>query len=408
MTEHPADRSAPSNLPKVKLRPRKAQPFFGRHPWVRDSGVDSVQGKVDDGDVVQLVSDKDRFIAYGVINQQSHLRVRLYSWDEATKLNDAFWRSRLERAIAMRRDLGLIRDDAGCRLVYSEADGLSGLVVEYFAGHLVVQITSLGMYRRLDTIVRLLNELMQPKSISLRGEAGILKLEGLEIEPRTVHGELPAEPIEIVENDLRYEVDLGEGQKTGFYLDQRDNRRVAASYLRPQAKVLDMFCYSGGFALNAAKHAQTSWVHGVDGSGPAISAAQRNAERNQLTGISFEKADCFDYLKNRVDASDQYDAVVLDPPKFTKTRRTIDEALRAYFHINRHAVQVLRPGGILVTCSCSGNVSRDEFVMMLMGVAQKTGRDLRLLEQRGAAPDHPVGATCLETEYLKCFIVSVG
>ncbi|RCS41591.1 class I SAM-dependent rRNA methyltransferase [Bremerella cremea] len=390
------------------MRPRKAQPFFGRHPWVRDSGIDKVIGKVEDGDVVELISDKDRFIAYGLINRNSHLRVRLYSWDPEAKLDHAFWRSRLERAIQMRRELGMLREDSGCRLVYSEADGLSGLVVEYFAGHLVIQITSLGMYKQLEQIVALLEDLLQPKSISLRGEAGILKLEGLEIEPRVVSGEVPAEPIELVENDLRYEVGLSEGQKTGFYLDQRDNRRVAANIIPAGSKVLDMFCYSGGFALNAAKHAQASHVHGVDGSGPAISAAERNAERNQLTNVTFEKADCFDYLKARVDAGDQYDAIVLDPPKFTKSRRTIDEALRAYFHINRHAAQLLRPGGILVTCSCSGNVSRDEFQMMLLGVSQKSGRDFRILEQRGAAPDHPVSATCLESEYLKCFIASVG
>jgi len=397
-----------SSIPIVKLRPRKAQPFFGRHPWVRDSGVDKVIGKVQDGDMVQLHSDKDRFIAYGLINRNSHLRVRLYSWDQQQTLDDGFWRSRLERAILMRRELGLLNEDAGCRLVYSEADGLSGLIVENFNGHLMIQVTSLGMHRRIDSIVAILTDLLQPKSISLRGEAGILKLEGLEVEPRLLAGKLPSEPIEIVENDLRFEVDLSEGQKTGFYLDQRDNRRVAASYLPPNAKVLDMFCYSGGFALNAAKHGGAASVHGVDGSGPAISSAQRNAERNQLSNVSFEKADCFDYLKARVDAGDKYDAIVLDPPKFTKSRRTIDEALRAYFHINRHATQLLRPGGILVTCSCSGNVSREEFLMMLLGVSQKTGRDLRMLEQRGAAPDHPVSATCLENEYLKCFIASVG
>ncbi|WP_233200219.1 class I SAM-dependent rRNA methyltransferase [Blastopirellula marina] len=408
MTDESVESASPAALVQVKLRPRKAQPFFGRHPWVRDSGIDKVLGKVQDGDAVELISDKDRFIAYGVINRNSHLRVRLYSWDQDAPLNDAFWRSRLERAIQMRRQLGMLREDSGCRIVYSEADGLSGLVVEYFAGHLVMQVTSLGMFKRLDQIVAILGDLLQPKSISLRGEAGILKLEGLEIEPRLVSGELPESPIEIVENDLRYEVDLSEGQKTGFYLDQRDNRRVAASYMPAGSKVLDVFCYSGGFALNAAKHANIAHVHGVDGSGPAISAAQRNAERNGLDNASFEKADCFDYLKARVDAGDQFDAIILDPPKFTKSRRTIDEALKAYFHINRHATKLLRPGGILVTCSCSGNVSREEFLMMMMGVSQKTGRDLRMLEQRGAAPDHPVSATCLESEYLKCFIASVG
>jgi len=401
------DRAAASAMPQVKLKPRKSQPFFGRHPWVRASGIDQISGNPADGDVVQLLSDKDRFIAYGLYNGQSQLRVRLYSWDANTPLDRAFWKNQLESAVQMRRGLGLLQEDSACRLVYSEADGLSGLVVEYFAGHAVIQPTSLGIHARLGEIVAALNELLPLKSVSVRGEGGVLKAEGLQVEPGLLSGELPTGPIEIVENDLRYQVELTEGQKTGFYLDQRDNRRVAARYLSPDSSVLDMFCYCGGFSLNAAKHGSAKRVVGVDGSGPAISAAQHHAEINQLANVEFEKADCFDYLKQKVDTGEQWDAVILDPPKFTKTRRTIDEALRAYFHINRNAVKLLRPGGLLVTCSCSGNVSRDEFLMMLLGVAQKSGRELQILEQRGAAADHPVSATCLENEYLKCFVCRV-
>jgi len=399
--------AASSAIPRVKLKPRKSQPFFGRHPWVRASGIDRIDGTPADGDIVQLISDKDRFIAYGLYNSQSQLRVRLYSWDADAPLNQAFWKNQLATAVQMRRELGLLGDQSACRLVYSEADGISGLVIEYFAGHAVLQPTSLGIHARLGQIVEALKELLPLKSVSLRGEGGVLKAEGLQVEPGLLSGEFPAGPIEIIENDLRYHVDLTEGQKTGFYLDQRDNRLTAAKYLSGDASVLDMFCYSGGFSLNAAKHGAAKKVLGVDGSGPAISAAQHHAEINQLSNIEFEKADCFDYMKQRVDANDQWDAVILDPPKFTKTRRTIDEALRAYFHINRNAVKLLRPGGLLVTCSCSGNVNRDEFLMMLLGVAQKSGRDLQILEQRGAAPDHPVSATCLENEYLKCFVCRV-
>jgi len=396
------------SIAKVRLKPRKSQPFFGRHPWVRDTGIDKIEGHVADGDIVQLMSDKDKFIAYGLYNSQSRIRVRLYSWNHQLPLDKLFWKAKIQAAIQMRRDLGLLGEQSGCRVVYSEADGLSGLIVEWFAGHLVLQVTSLAMHARLDMLVSILRELLEPKSISVRGEAGVQKAEGLIVDPKTLDGEISEEPIELIENDLAYEVALGDGQKTGFYLDQRNNRRAAASYMPAGGRVLDMFCYSGGFGLNAAKHAKVASVLGVDGSGPAISAAQRNAQRNNLINIGFEKADCFDYLKSQVDAHGSYDAVILDPPKFTKTRRTIDEALRAYFHINRHATMLLRPGGILVTCSCSGNVSRDEFQMMLLGVAQKTSRDLRFLEVRGAAPDHPVSATCMESEYLKCFICSVG
>lgn len=406
MSETPnvADGAANYSSPVV-LKPRKAQPFFGRHPWVRAGGVDTVAPHLKDGDEVQLLSDRGRFIAHGLLNSQSHLRVRLYSWDESRPLNRNFWSERIARAIDLRKQLGLFTADGGCRLIYSEADGLSGLIVEYYAGHLVMQVTSLAILNRVDMLAEILQQQLEPQSISLRGEAGMVKAEGIQIDPRILHGELPAEPIILRENDLEYEVQLEVGQKTGFYLDQRDNRLAAAKYMNGR-RVLDMFCYSGGFGLNAMRHGQAQSVLGVDGSGPAIEAARSNAARNNLLA-QYAKSDCFDYLKQQVDADARYDAVILDPPKFTKTKRNIDEALKAYFHINRHAAQLLNPGGILVTCSCSGNVSREEFQMMLLAVAQKTGRDIRILESRGAAPDHPVGVTCMENDYLKCFICQV-
>lgn len=393
-------------IPQAVLLPRKAQPLYGRHPWALHSAFDHIDPAAADGDVVQLVGDHGRFVAYGVVNRKSRIHARLYSWDVEQPLTDDFWKRKIAAAIDCRKQLGLFHENAGCRLVYSEADGLSGLIVDYFAGHVTLQINALAMEKRLDVIVSALNELIAPQSISIRGESGIQKAEGIAIDSRVLQGEVPTEPIFIQENGIEFELDLSGGQKTGFYLDQRENRVAAAKYFGGR-RVLDMFCYSGGFSLAAAKLGGAKEVIGIDGSDRAIELARRNAERNGLSNVRFESVDAFDHLKTLVDAGEKFDAVVLDPPKFTKTRRNINEALKAYYHVNRQGVHLLNPGGILVTCSCSGNVSREDFQMTLLGVAQKTGRDIQILEQRSAAIDHPTLITCPETQYLKCFICRV-
>jgi 23S rRNA (cytosine1962-C5)-methyltransferase len=216
-------------------------------------------------------------------------------------------------------------------------------------------------------------------------------------------GRLPEDPLTIREHGLAYEVDLHAGQKTGFYLDQRENRRAAAAYLRGR-RVLDMFCYTGGFAMAAAALGGARDVLGIDASKKAIAQARRNAELNGLTNVRFDVGDAFQSLDRLIEQGERFDAVILDPPKFARGRAGTNQALMAYHRLNRAAALLLTPGGILVTCSCTGGVTREDFLLMLSGVAQKSGRDLRILEQRGAAPDHPVAATCLETEYLKCMI----
>ncbi|MCH5374639.1 MAG: class I SAM-dependent rRNA methyltransferase [Planctomycetes bacterium] len=388
------------------LRPRKAGPFFGRHPWVFDSAIERIEGEAADGDVVELVSEKRKFIARGILNAQSRLRVRLYSWDAGQPLDESFWRMRLQRAIALRHRLGL--DDAAqaARLVFSEADGISGLVVDRYGRHLVVQLNSLAMATRRELVVKLLVELLQPESITFRSESGIGKAEGMESPQGPAYGELPDGPVFIDEHGLRYGVDLATGQKTGFYLDQRDNRRAAAAYFAGR-RVLDVFCFTGAFSLAASRLGEAQEVLGIDSSDRAIALARANAELNSVPNVRFEQQDCFQALDELRASGRRFDAVILDPPKFTRTRQSVNEALRAYHRINRLAVEMLEADGILVTCSCSGSVTREDFLLMLSGVAQKSGREIQVLEQRGAAPDHPVSATCLETEYLKCFICRV-
>jgi 23S rRNA (cytosine1962-C5)-methyltransferase len=400
----------PDGLPTatVILKPKRARPFFGRHPWVLDSAVSRVDGSPADGDVVDLATHDGQFVARGLWNSASRLRVRLYAFDAAVRLDDAFWRTRLESAVSLRRTLGLDDRAAAARLVNSEGDDLSGLIVDRYGDHLAVQVTALAIAGRLETICDALQSLVAPRGILLRGaERGLAKLEGLHLADRLVRGTAPAGPIFVREHGLTFGVDLAEGQKTGYYLDQRENRQAAARHAGGR-RVLDLFCYSGGFAVACAVSGGARSVLAVDSSAKATALAKANAELNGAANVAVETADAFEKLDALQAAGERFGMVVLDPPKFARSRRSLDEAMRAYHRINRVAVGLLEPGGILVTCSCSGSVGREDFLQMLAGVAQRSGRPIQILECRGAAPDHPVSASCLEGEYLKCVIARVA
>jgi len=400
---------AASGLPTatVILKPKRARPFFGRHPWVLDSAGQRVEGSPADGDVVDLATHDGTFVARGLWNAASRLRVRLYAFDPAVRLDDALWRSRLEAAVALRRSLGLDEPAGAARLVNSEGDDLSGLIVDRYGDYLAVQVTALAMGRRLEALADMLVAIVAPRGILLRGaERGLSQLEGLQLPDRVLRGAAPTGPIFVTEHGLKFGVDLAAGQKTGYYLDQRDNRHAAARYARGR-RVLDMFCYSGGFAVAAAVAGAARSVLAVDSSAKAAALARANADLNGAANVTVEAADAFEKLDALRAAGERFGMVVLDPPKFARSRAALDDALRAYHRINRVAVDLLEPGGILVTCSCSGSVSREVFLEMLGGVAQRSGRGLQILEARGAAPDHPVSASCLEGEYLKCVIARV-
>jgi 23S rRNA (cytosine1962-C5)-methyltransferase len=400
----------PDGLPTatVILKPRRARPFFGRHPWVLDSAVDRVEGGPADGEVVDLLTHDGTFVARGLWNSQSKLRVRLYAFDAAVALDEPLWRHRLEAAVALRKSLGLTEPTGACRLVNSEGDDLSGLIVDRYGEYLAVQVTALAMQPRLEMICDALESLVSPRGILLRGaERGLSKLEGLHLPDRLLRGVAPDGPVFVEEHGLKFGIDLAEGQKTGFYLDQRDNRQAAARHARGR-RVLDMFCYSGGFALACAVSGRAASVLAVDTSAKATALVEANAALNGAATIAVETADAFEKLDALAAAGERFGMVVLDPPKFARSRAALDDALRAYHRINRVACDLLEPGGILVTCSCSGSVMRDDFLQMLAGVAQRAGRMLQLLEVRGAAADHPVSASCLEGEYLKCVIARVA
>jgi 23S rRNA (cytosine1962-C5)-methyltransferase len=391
----------------VVLKPKRARPFFGRHPWVLESAVLRVEGEPAAGDVVDLVTHDGSFVARGLWNPESRIRVRLYAFDAGARLDEAFWRTRLQAAVSLRKLLGLADRGGACRLVNSEGDDLSGLIVDRFGDWLCVQFTALAMHRRVELLCDLLEELVRPAGILLRSaERGLGRLEGLHVADGLVRGRAADGPVFITEHGLRFGVDLAEGQKTGFYLDQRENRQAAAR-LAVGRRVLDMFCYSGGFSVACAA-AGASSVLAVDGSAKATALAAANAEINGAATVAVETADAFTKLDELAVAGERFGMVILDPPKFARSRASQDEALRAYHRINRQGVGLLEPGGILVTCSCSGAVTREDFLMMLSGVAQRSGRSLSMLDCRGAAADHPVSVSCLEGEYLTCVIARVA
>jgi 23S rRNA (cytosine1962-C5)-methyltransferase len=438
---------------RVVLAPRKARPFHGRHPWVLDAAIERVEGEASAGDIVELFSNEGKWIARGLYNPHSRIRVRLYTWRLDETLTDeppateplagetptgecpanepastgppstgplpselladtsqeaAFWRRRLKAALAAREALFAPAADQALRLVYSEADGLSGLVIDRYAGYLVVQVSSLAIAARLKTIVDQVVELAEPRGVLVRGDHGVGALEGLTDLPEGPYwGEAPDGPVFISEHGLRYGVDLLTGQKTGFFLDQRDNRRAAAGYMKGR-RVLDMFCYSGGFALCAARLGGAQDVLGVDSSAKAIALAKANAQLNEISNVRFEADDAFRKLQSLAEQRARFGAIVLDPPKFARRRQAVADALRAYHKFNELAVELLEPGGVLVTCSCSGHVTREDLLHVLAEVARRSGREIQVLEQRGAAADHPTSVTCLETDYLKCLICRVS
>jgi 23S rRNA (cytosine1962-C5)-methyltransferase len=391
---------------KVILKPKRAQPFFGRHPWVFAGAIDRVDGSPADGDAVDLITTAGTFVARGLYNSQSKINVRLYSWQAGVPLDRAFFRERLATALHLRHNiLKLNGPDAGYRVCFSESDYLSGMIVDRYGDWLTVQFTALGLANRRELITDILRELLTPKGIYLRTEKGIGKLEGVELHDQLLWGEAPPADLSIAENGMRFLVNLAEGQKTGYYLDQRDNR-VAVARLCGGKRVLDAFCYTGGFGLYAARGGAAE-VLGVDASEPALELAHRNATANGLANSTFETADVFRHLADLVAAGRKFDVVVLDPPKFARNRAAVPEALKGYRRLHQLALKLLDRDGVLVSCCCTGLIAMTDLEELIGQVAVEAKRDLQLLERRGAAPDHPVAVTCRETGYLKCVISRV-
>ncbi|WP_417850027.1 class I SAM-dependent rRNA methyltransferase [Thalassoglobus sp.] len=398
-----------STYPVVTLKPKKALPFFSRHPWMYANAIKTITNSPDVGAEVVVLSNDGKFIGRGLYNPQSKIRVRLYSWEEEQLLERPFWERRIKAAIDLRRKLfGDGPAWKACRLIFSESDGLSGLTVDRVDDWLVVQWTSAALIKHQAEILEILQAELSPKGIWLRTEKGIKELEGLDVSDGLLSGERPPRPLFIEENGLQFGVDLVEGQKTGFYFDQRENRKAFAGYA-DGANVLDVCCYTGSFALNAAKQPGCQHVHAIDSSASALELAKGNAELNELSAkITFQHADAFDALEELVAEKKRFDLIILDPPKMARTRGGLSRAIKGYVRMNRMAMELMNPNGILMTCSCSGHVTHEDFEQVVARAALDANKTVQILEERGQAPDHPVISSCLETSYLKTFICRVS
>ena len=312
-------------------------------------------------------------------------------------IDRGFFLHRLSRAIDFRKRM--VENSDAYRVVYSEADLLPGLIVDRYGSYLVVQMLDQGMDRARDTIVECLTEQLAPTGIFARNEASVRKLENLPQESAVLAGEIP-ETVAIGMNGLRLEADLRRGQKTGVYLDQRENYMAVAKHAR--GRVLDCFTSTGGFALHCSRHAES--IEAIDSSEHALATAQRNATANGISNIQFRQADVFDFLSG---ADRKFSTIILDPPAFAKSRRSLDDAARGYKEINFRALRLLEPGGVLVTCSCSHHFSEAALLETVAAAALDAGKTLRVLDRRTQASDHPILLTVPETHYLKCVILEV-
>jgi 23S rRNA (cytosine1962-C5)-methyltransferase len=389
--------------PQVVLHPKKQETFWDGHPWVLRSSIVSPTTELRTGNVVDLVLPDGSFIARGLYHASSRIAVRLYSWNANDQLDEMFFAKRLQSALELREKVTPFSVSQGRRLVFSEGDLLSGLIIDQYGDYIIVQQTAAAIAAFVPTWIEQLKQTFSPAGILFRIDEKTAAAEEISISDSMVHGTLPTAPIRIRENEVSIEVDLAGGQKTGYYLDQRDNRIAASKYA--SGRTLDMFCYTGGFGLTFRRHApRVTEIQAVDSSERALSQAKHHLEINQLASVDYVKADGFDHLKHLADQKEQFDTIVLDPPRLVSSRSQLDSGLRAYFRLNSLAIQMLRHGGTLITCSCSGRVSRDDFRHMLLKASRRHGRGLQVLEQRGAAADHPTLLACPETDYLKCFI----
>jgi 23S rRNA (cytosine1962-C5)-methyltransferase len=395
-------------LVTITVNRKAADRVASGHPWIFSSDVVD-HGDAQPGDAVRVAlanrngtrgAGSGRPIGVAHYSSTSQIALRMLS-ATVEPIDRTFFLRRLSAAIAYRERA--VQNSNACRMVYSEGDLLPGLMVDRYGPYLVVQMLDQGMDRARELIVHCLTELLTPAGIFARNDASVRKLEGLPLESAVLAGEIP-ERVEIEMNGLRLEADLRRGQKTGVYLDQRENYVAAAAHAR--GRILDCFTSTGGFALHCAGRAES--VEAIDSSAPAIATAEANARANGIANIQFRQADVFEFLSG-VSSNEgrRYSMIVLDPPAFAKSRRMLDDAARGYKEINLRALRLLDSGGILVTCSCSHHVSEAALLEIIAGAALDAGKTIRIIDRRTQAADHPILLTVPETHYLKCLILEV-
>lgn len=389
-------------MAKTVLIPGKEKRVHTGHPWVFRSDIARIEGDCLPGDIVDIVSSKGRFLARGYYNPNSQIALRIMTYREDEPVDRVLIFRRIHEAVEYRRNFA---DLKSCRLVFAESDRLPALIVDAFGDVLVLQCLALGMERFKQDVVDALVEEVHPQGIWERNDVPVRKLEGLEMTTGLLYGEVP-DRVLMTENDVRFWVDVKEGQKTGFFLDQKENRAAIAPFVKDKT-VLDCFTHTGSFALHAGKFGAKE-VTGVDISEYACLFAAENARLNGLEDrVKFVTANAFDLLSEQSRTGKRYDVIILDPPAFTKTRSAVESAIRGYKEINLRAMKMIAPGGYLITCSCSQHVLPDMFRNMVMEAARDAKVLLRQVEFRTQGKDHPILPCAPETQYLKCGIYQV-
>lgn len=389
-------------VPKVVLKRQGRHGIENGHPWVYSSEIDYVKGKFIPGDVVDVFNYQRQFMGRGYINPRSQIAVRILSREPETIDRD-FFVKRISHAWQYR--LRFLEEPEYCRLIFSEADFLPGLIVDKFGDCLVLQTLALGMDRYKDVIVAVLDDLLNPAMIYERNDAPVREVEGMPLQKGFLKGRGDT-LLKVRENGLLFYADIENGQKTGFFYDQRENRRILSKFVT-NAEVLDCFCFSGSFAIHAAAYG-AKHVLGVDVSAAAVSIAMQNAALNQVEDrCSFIEANAFDLLREYSNAGKQFDTVILDPPAFTKSRSAIASAARGYKEINLRGLKMVRAGGYLVTCSCSYHMDRTLFRDIVVEAAADAKRTIREVAYLTQAKDHPSLPASPETSYLKFLVVEV-
>lgn len=390
----------------VKLKKNEGRIISSGGLWIFDNEIDVIDGDYKNGDIVEVVSFKNDFIGYGYINDNSKIRIRILTRNKNEIIDEEFFKKRILDAWNYRKN---VVETNCCRVVFSDSDRLPGLIVDKFEDVLVFEIDTLGMDVRKDLLVKVTKEVFEEDGVNIKGiyersDARVRTLEGLE----RIKGFL-SEPfdtlIEVDENGVKLEVNIADGQKTGYFLDQKYNHLYIRNICKDK-KVLDCCTHTGGFALSAAKVAKS--VTGIDASDLAINQAIKNSELNGFNNTEFVVADVFDYLIEAEENNEKYDVIILDPPAFTKSKNSVKNASKGYKEINYRAMKLLKPGGFLVTCSCSEYMPRDLFMKIIVNAGNDAHKRLRLVESRAQGPDHPIIMGNNVSDYLKCIIVQVN
>ena len=384
----------------IILLPGKEKRVWSGHPWVFRSDIAREKGGPAPGDTVRVTASNGRFLCMAVYNPHSQIALRVLS-DQDVPVDEAFIRARVHRAVEYRRRFASLRS---CRLIFAESDGLPAVIVDAFGDVLVMQCLCLGMEKYKDMICDALMDEVRPAGIYERGDVPVRELEGLEQVTGVLRGQVP-DRVLMEENGIRFFVDVKQGQKTGFFLDQKENRAAIAPFVKG-ARVLDCFTHTGSFALHAA-HFGAAEVTGVDISEFACQCARENAALNGFDSMRFIAANAFDFLKEQCAAGERYDVVILDPPAFTKTRAAVEAAARGYKEINLRGLKLLKNGGYLVTCSCSQHMLPGQFREVVLSAARDARVRLFQVEYRTQGRDHPILPAAPETQYLKCGIFRV-